>query len=293
MFEIPRRSVTDLVAMYTYEPSLQDVYVEGSTDKALLEYALQNDNIRIVDTSQIDLPTQILEEFGLTPGNRDRVIALAALLERELATSIKGILCVIDDDLDRFLDREITGYRYLISTDFCCLESYWYGQQQLLKYRKLGLHDKGPLRETDLIETLDPVVREFFLLRAAAASLGLRLGWLDPTGQCARLGNRIDFDEDEFITRWLNKNKASGQRQALIEERERLRPLLDTDTRLCMHGKDFILMLSWFVRPYVGNQLAHTEVVARMLACCVDRAGFASLGLFKALTHLSITRDAT
>ena len=241
MPEIPRRSVTDLIAMYTYEPSLIDIYVEGSTDKALLEYALKNDQIHIIDINLIDLPARLLDEFGLTPGNRDRVIALTALLDRELDPSISGIRCLIDDDLDRFLHREIVSYRYLIRTDFCCLESYWYGQPQLLKYRKLGLHDKGPLGEVNLITVLDPVIRELFLLRAAAASLGLELAWLDPTGLCTRLGNRIDFDEDEFITRWLNKNSASNQRQVLVERREQLRSVLDDDTRLCMHGKDFVL----------------------------------------------------
>ena len=145
--------------MYTYEPSLTDIYVEGSTDKALLEYVLQNNQIHVIDINLIDLPAEVLDEFSLTPGNRDRVVALAALLDRELNPSITGIRCLIDDDLDRFLHRKIEGYRYLISTDFCCLESYWYGHPQLLKYRKLGLHDKGPLGEVNLITVLDPVIK--------------------------------------------------------------------------------------------------------------------------------------
>jgi hypothetical protein len=288
--EIPRRSLTDLVALYTYEPSLLDIYVEGSTDKALLEYVLRKDDIHIIEIDLINLPAETLDEFGLTPGNRNRLIALAATLDRELDTSTTGIHCLIDDDFDRFLSRETEDYRYLMRTDFCCLESYWYGQEQLFKYRKVGLHDKGPLGDINLMTVLDPIIREFFLLRATAASLKLKLAWLDPTGLCARLDNHINFDEDEFIVRWLNKNSASEQRQALVDRREQLRHFLDSDTRLCMHGKDFIHLLAWFVRPYVGvSQLAHTEVVARMLACCIDRSEIQSLSLFKRLTRFATT----
>lgn len=60
-----------------------------------------------------------------------------------------------------------------------------------------------------------------------------------------------------------------------------------------MHGKDFVLVLAWFVRPYVGvSQLAHPEVVARMLACCIDRDEAASLGLFEGLSQLTATDSA-
>ena len=61
-----------------------------------------------------------------------------------------------------------------------------------------------------------------------------------------------------------------------------------------MHGKDFVLVLASFVRPYVGvSQLAHPEVVARMLACCIDHDEIASLDLFEGLNSLAATGSAS
>ena len=76
-------------------------------DKALLEYVLQNNQIHVIDINLIDLPAEVLDVFSLPVGNRDRVVALAALLDRELNPSITGIPFIVDDDLDRFLHRKI------------------------------------------------------------------------------------------------------------------------------------------------------------------------------------------
>ncbi len=272
MAGVPRRTIVDLVAMYTYEPTLADIYVEGSTDKALLEYVINDTDVHVIDIDLIDLPAPTLAEFGLTPGRRESLIALGISLERALDNSGYRIKCLIDADLDRFLGRQPPSSTYVTMTDFCCLESYWFSTDSLLKYRKLGLHDKGPLGAVDLCAVIEPVIRKCFLLRAAAASLDLSLAWLDPTSVCERVTGGIEFDEAEFVDRWLNKNSALEAKSALVGERDRLRAGLGEDTRDFMHGKDFINILAWYVRPYVGvTFLAHIEVVARMLACCVDR----------------------
>src|SRR5258708_29549244 len=272
MAGVPRRTIVDLVAMYTYEPTLADIYVEGSTDKALLEYVINDTDVHVIDIDLIDLPAPTLAEFGLTPGRRESLIALGISLERALDNSGYRIKCLIDADLDRFLGRQPPSSTYVTMTDFCCLESYWFSTDSLLKYRKLGLHDKGPLGAVDLCAVIEPVIRKCFLLRAAAASLDLSLAWLDPTSVCERVTGGIEFDEAEFVDRWLNKNSALEAKLALVWEGDRLRAGLGEDTRDFMHGKDFINILAWYVRTYVGvTFLAHIEVVARMLACCVDR----------------------
>ena len=287
MTGLPRRSISDLVTMYTLEPTLADIYVEGSTDKALLEYLITNTNISIIDISVIDVPSALTDELHLTSGNRQRVMALGVALEKELSGPDYLIRCVIDADYDRLLNTEDNASSYQRITDYSCLESYWFTPLALDKYRTLGLHNAGPLREMDLYSTLIPIVRECFLLRASARSIGVPLSWLDPTSCLQKSGSQVNLDVNEFVDRWLNKNGQYSIRDQLFSEVERLRDRLDADARNYTHGHDLINILSWLIKPYARPvQLANSEVVSRMLACCGERSDLLSYPLLAELSTL-------
>jgi Protein of unknown function (DUF4435) len=287
MTGLPRRSMADLITMYSLEPSLADVYVEGATDKALLEYVITDPDINVIDIGVIDIPAELLTAFGFSSGNRQRVIALGIELEKKLDERDRAIRCVIDADFDRFLELSVEQSRFQRMTDFSCIESYWLTETTLEKYKKLGLHDAGPLTAMDLYALLVPVAQELFLLRAAAKSMGLNLAWMDPMSCMAKSGAQVIFNAGEFINRWLNKNSQHEIEEQLVAEVERLRVNVGFDPRNFTHGHDLIALLSWIIKPYARpNVLANPEVVSRMLACCSERQDLLAHSLLAELASL-------
>jgi hypothetical protein len=271
--QIPRRTLDELITLYTLEPDIADFYVEGRTDRAFLEYVAAHDSAQVIEIDAVDVPASYLGELALSPGARDRVIGLASSLQ-EAFGSADGfkVRCIIDSDLDRILDRHPPQSDFLLVTDFSCLEAYWFDHEHLMKYRKVGLHDAGDLKNVDLLDAVTDVLRECFLLRAAAETLRLSLAWVDPMKSCVVRNGIVEFDRDDFLAKWLNKNGSHSQKGSLVNEVEKLRKNLPSDRRHYIHGHDLTKMIAWYVRPHVAtNQLAHPEVVSRMLACCCER----------------------
>jgi hypothetical protein len=290
MPELPRRLIQEVIDMYHLEPGLVDIYVEGRSDKVVLDYLLDGRDVHVYEIDVIDVPITALEPLGLSAGARNRVIGLSVALNAELTPSSDyKIRCIVDADFDRLLKGDLPESAYQRLTDFSCLESYWFERSQLKKFRMLGLNDVGGLSSIDLYDVLLPVVTECFLLRASAAQLGLKLKWLDSVSCCSRAGVDIYFDRNEFITRWLNKNRVPKSRDAIEVAYENLRSSATGDARNYVHKDDFIGILAWYIRPLVSrvSQLANVDVVARTLACCVELRTLADYPLFGEILELS------
>lgn len=284
--DLPRRTLDELLALYMLEPGLIDFYVEGRTDRVFLEYLIPG--AHVIEIDAVDVPRSLLETVGLTPSARNRVIGLAAFLHERLPKNAgEKVRCIVDADMDRFLERETPQFRLLRLTDFCCIEAYYFDHKHLLKYRQIGLHDVGALGQTDLWREMQPSVIDFFLIRAALASREFSWSWISPTTCCKQSAGRITFDITEFVRRLANKNSARSEEAILLEEIARLREKVSGDSRHFVHGHDFIELLSWYIRPHVREkQLAHSEVVARMLACCYEMAEAFGHPLLQELSEL-------
>ncbi len=58
-----RRTLEELVTRYQLEPELRDIYVEGKTDKILLEWFLEQkgvENFAVYEIDTVEIPTQKL-----------------------------------------------------------------------------------------------------------------------------------------------------------------------------------------------------------------------------------------
>src|SRR5690242_18413563 len=119
---IPRRSVSELVALYRVEPDLCDFYVEGRADKVFLENSVPG--CHVVEIESIDIPSILVSQAGLTSGSKQRLTVLAAELEALIPINAgTHVRCVVDADFDRIFGREVSASRFLRYTDFSCLES--------------------------------------------------------------------------------------------------------------------------------------------------------------------------
>ncbi|MEU0482336.1 hypothetical protein ABZ260_24500 [Streptosporangium sp. NPDC006013] len=286
----PRRTISEILALHYLEPDLIDIFVEGSTDRLLLEYFLSDTKVKVFEINRVDVPDALVASHGFTSGARQRVITLAAALERgtQASQSNLSIRCIIDSDFYWLLNERLPPSRYLILTDYSCLESYWYSHNHLGKYIKVGLHSPAALRGIDIASELFPTLQELFLLRAAKSSLNLDWQWLDPTRCCEQKDGKILFNRTAFLDRFLNKNNAFHFKQNFLIEIERLRPLISIEPSKCINGHDFVDLLAWYIKPHVSvKELSHKEVVARMLACSAEKDVLVLHPLFAALATIS------
>jgi hypothetical protein len=270
---LPRRTLTDLAARYALEPTLRDVFVEGSFDKDVLTecFATTKSNERAVyHIDSVDVSEQLLRRHGLTNGNKNRVIALA----KELASipSTELIRCIIDRDTDHWFGS-LDDCPRLRWTEYCTIELYFLCDEIM---RSLLLTSAG-IRVSDwkqLMRSTTTTLKRLYAARLAERSLKWTLNWPPATKLLEVSGDTISIDWNKFQKRLLNangKHKDSAEFETLCGEW--FEKISGCDARYCIRGHDFIAVLAWVVRALRGHRvLATEEAIQRSLLLLVARA---------------------
>ncbi len=78
MTSLPRRTLSEICTLYTLEPALNDIYVEGGYDQDLINHYFSSEgylNKKAYSIEGVDISSEVLVKHGLTEGNKQRVIA--------------------------------------------------------------------------------------------------------------------------------------------------------------------------------------------------------------------------
>jgi hypothetical protein len=281
---IPRRRVEELASLYEFEPEIVDFFVEGRSDRVLLEHLLEDadENVRVWEADDVEIPAEMVAGTGENVGAKGRIVALSIELEKRLSKGSEySVLCIVDADFDHLLKSDIRSSRFLARTDFTCLESYYWNLKVVRKYLKLALHDTVPLGAGEFMSKIDSVMREILLLRLAATALGLNFSWVDPASCCGDVKKGGGFDRVKYLEKVLHKNSANSRKADIEQKMGDFRVLLGEDARSFIHGHDLCRLISWLIKPYVRDRnLISEEVVSRVLASCIERADIADQPLF-------------
>jgi hypothetical protein len=285
-----RRTLDELVTRYELEPELCDIYVEGKTDKLLIEWFLdekQLPDFAVYEIDTVEIPAQLLFEQGLKDNNRSRVIALALYINDKLSKTPLHIICIADKDFDWLFGKEYQC-DLLLFTDYSCLEMYLFNEVTLDKYLRLGLRLSQPTAR-EVLNQVSRVLEELFLIRATNETLELNMRWLEKFGGCCNLNkknNQIEFDSTTFITKYLNSNRNHSQQSIFRIKLEELRAKELIEIRYKIHGHDFTELLCWYIRPYLRNEIRssyNSEILAGSLLACIDAEKLAQEVLFQSL----------
>lgn len=272
MNNIPRRSIEELLARYENEPNLQDVYVEGLFDKELFSVCLEAqgkfDEV-IYDIDSVDVPKEILEEYSLTSGNKQRVIALAKRLS--VISGNPSYRCIVDRDLDHWFS-ELESVPRLVWTDYASIELYFFTNEILghilIKASKAKITD-FELYVSSVIE----VLKVMYAMRLVDKELGWAIEWLDPLKQLSVVSGEIRFNVEVYVRRLLDKNRRSGDLGVFQDCLDKWRRGLTGDPRGYIRGHDFVEMLAWTVKEFRGVKELQTSVaMERILVLIADRA---------------------
>jgi hypothetical protein len=282
--EETRRTVAELVTRYELEPSLREVYVEGSFDASFLSWFLHLGNatdVTVYAIGTVEIPPAILEKYGFTSGEKQRVIALAKEIIAALG-NIKQATFVVDSDLDIFFNVVIAETIVLV-TDYPSLEVYLF-QRELLQQWLTVTARLSSGTASQIIDSLSPPLTELFLARCAGSSLGWQMTWISLDAGVIKLKRGYQFDIAQFIDRLLQANGRMRQRTRFLAEIEALRTRLRSDPRHAMYGRDLIELLTIALRRTSAQRWIHNDGAALgSLAGAVRRESIEGETLFKAV----------
>jgi len=211
MAEAPRLRLSDLVTEFLLHDNRRHVFVEGRDDRAVIEWFLESSSINDVQVQEIDsveITAEDLCRHDLNESNKSRVHILSREFESALKYSKPKIMCIVDADFDFILDR-VENNKFLAYTDEASLEMYAYFVEPLNRILKLGLKNfEG--KADQVLDDLEKVLHEVFLVRAVNEELQLGLNWLSFERKCnISADGTVTFDAEKFVSDYLNKNGSS------------------------------------------------------------------------------------
>lgn len=245
-----RRTIAELQVRYDLEPSLRDVFVEGPSDRTLVELALtflgENSRIRAYEVDTVHVPEALLQVRSLPDGNKGRVLALADELAMTSTRDLRSsAVCLADLDLDGILGR-CRNYRLLIYTAALSLDLVIARPAVLEKLLSVVLLGFPQLADRFLAQLL-PILNERVLHRLAADRLAIAVEPPALAKSCTFDGRTLQFEADAFIRRYLQKARAVSLEARFREIVEWHRADIVHEPWKYVHMDDFFELLHFCV----------------------------------------------
>ncbi len=285
--EVDRRSIEELGTLYTLEPELRDIFVEGSDDGVLLKWYFRGRTQKPVSVQEIDsvnVPAELVIRHAFDVGNRGRVLTLATELTSILDDDAKFCCTVVyDGDFDT-----IQGIQELppnaIRTDFSCIEMYLFNVDTIEKFASLVM--MNPELDASLaISSLATVLVRLWVIKAANHLLGFGMTWISFDSLCSLEGTSIKFDEGQFIHRYLMNNGRLSDKAQFLEKVDEIGKNVSEDPRDNMDGHHFFALARWYFLQFAreNSALKDRRGFERAITACVETGFLEKFPLFDKL----------
>lgn len=258
--KVPRRKISELLALYFAQPNLLDLFVEGASDKTLLDSLFVNPVfgrcIHAIDDLEIDLP-----EVSGENGARGRVVLVSKeLLRRELAQPF----CMVDRD-NEVEAPELWQSNNLLFTSHACLDMHIYDTCRLEKQIKKAFGKKVALGQ---IESAEEVAKFVFAVRIERERAKFAQRIPDITDSLRFKEGSVSIDVEHFLSRCDNTLKNPCARSEFARCVERVQDKLIRDGRKWMNIHDLEAALQFCLRHLAKidmKQLGATGWLSRYL----------------------------
>jgi hypothetical protein len=284
-----RKKIEELVQRYQREPSILDVFVEGRSDAALLKKFINTQQLKdvvVYEISTVEISASALADAGQPDAVRGRVIYLALEFEKSLPSTSNAVSCVADRDYDLVLERAYAS-PFLFFVDYCSVEMYAFDasvMDNILAAIAPTIGKSG----AQVLKELEPMLRRLFLIRAANIALGFNMKWLRTIeDSCALRRGMVQFDEKDFIERYLGKNARLADIERFTKKVAELETRAAGDARLFIRGHDFAQLLSWYLKEHSSktSPLYKLEVVEQLMLAHLETSVLAKHKFFVDLTR--------
>ena len=240
------RTIDELVAMYTFEKELFDCYVEGISDKFVIEnyVCYKNINVKAIEVDSIDFSNVEFQDLDFK-SNKDKLILLSRILSKNLIVS--DVYCLIDRDFDGML-LPIETNVHLLRTDYSCMESYFMARDIIHKFIDIGIRD-FPFHTDFIIEEIGKVLRYLFIVRLVKLKFNLNYPLLkiDNNLNINKKDGIINFNLDDYLSKFIIANNLKKYKIDIEEFVNEIMGKIDPDARNTMNGHDFIEVLFLYI----------------------------------------------
>ncbi|MCE7059208.1 hypothetical protein [Dyadobacter sp. CY343] len=276
-----KRTVEEILTLYSLEPTIKDIYVEGPMDKSIIDlfvgvYSIEC-NVYEIDSS-IDF-SELMSKDPLLGSNRNKLISFASQLTS--ATSSQNILCIIDKDFDDFISGG-TYNQFLLRSDYSCIEAYVFNEEIIGKILKIGFSN-FPLEANQVIEELAKVLPPLFFLRCLreidADFKPTALLKIDNAFSASR-GGIITFDLKDYVERFCHKNAISNRSEYVIKEVRKMLENYQGDVRNSIHGHDFANTFFRYVNSVKNTQQFKDSSFEKTLFIALEMSTLTKYELF-------------
>ena len=287
----PRRTIGELRTLYRLEPSVFDIYVEGTSDKALLSWLLRSlgiDGVFVYTIDTVDVPANLVIGRGLELGEKGETIALGMELGDLLGgCPLPNVVCLVDNDLDLLLGTVESGGECVLRYDFSSIEMYAFTPKTIGKFFSLGVQAED-LDIVGITDTLRGALVDLTLVRAGFHKSGSGVPMLANFPRCCTVvGTEIVVDIEELVTRSLNASDRRPRPSVadIMDQISELRGRLPPDSRAVIGGHDFIRLFTWFLREGMRFREFHEDVVEKSLRLCLEPADMLAHPTFKEIVR--------
>lgn len=280
------RTVSELVVLYELEPKVRDVFVEGITDKTLLEQFFDRSGIKGVNVYEISSVSILYEEFvekALPDNNRSRVMVLAERLFEECSQDLEQrVVCVADLDFDALYGRQVTQ-PLLLFTDFVAVELYAFSVSAVKKFCSIVLK-KPSIDAAAILDALEAPLRSLFLIRAIACELNLNVQMLAIEKNCEVSKSKVCLDVASYVQKLLNKAARPSDHQKFADRISALVAQVPSDARLAIHGHDYVDLLRYYLVKVLRPARGYDEAMfGGALMSTLETEDLRSFRLFREL----------
>jgi len=239
-----KRELEELIAIYILEGNMLDLYVEGPTDKFIidnyLDYKRKNKSVIEIDDVNFSSIKEKYKDLNLY-SNKDKLIALSRILsENKITTRVK---CIVDRDFDGLLNN-IEQNEFLLYTDFSCLESYFYCKEHIDKLLSFGIRNY-PIETDFVINQIGNVLYGIFKLRLINKhfSFNFTKPKIESNTPVNKKTGVCDFNFTNYLNIFIKSNNISDRAEEIEHFLQVIEEKIDSDIRYNLNGHDFVEVL--------------------------------------------------
>lgn len=259
------RKVEELISVYELEPELKDIYVEGLTDKSLISYFFDEEDVdvSVYEISEIDFSEYVEQNPQIYRNHRNQILFLSSILTSKVETSSKVAMIV---DLDFFqLDNDIDiNCFHLFPTDYSCLEAYAFNVEHLDKFFKLFLQRLN-INSSLILNEIEEPLKDLYVIRYISKKYNLQKLDLDRVFKVDKKAMSVSFDTSDYVHKLLNKNSLLSIKENFIEQFHKIKQQLNQDIRFNINGHDFVYLLYLYLKKATNIKFINEKTIERAL----------------------------
>lgn len=271
-----KRTVDEVISICKLEPSTKNIYVEGISDKLVIDNFLKKQkksdisvyNIDCIDYSEVftGMPPENIKV--MKESNKEKVAYLALKVEKEVENC--HLLGIIDRDLD-FVNNHVKSGKYLSYTDYNSMEMYLFSYDNIDALLKNSFRTTTNVNVDNFMKSIGDVCRVLFYIRAYLESSNGSIVDFKKNLSYDKQDNTCSLDIEKYINKIAQANRMVCSFDGLYKEIQKKLAKSVDDIRLEIKGHDFIKVLYFSICKHKKVSMDESELANTFWVYLDDR----------------------